>query len=54
MLVRVTVEFRRGAESLSPGALLETDENEAAALLRDGRAVPAGREERLKTMKESR
>lgn len=42
MLVRLTVEYRRGSATvLAPGVLLEVDEQEAADLIGEGRAVPA-------------
>lgn len=45
MLVRLTVEHRRGAKVLSPGALLEVSAAEAAVLVQDGLAVPAFRDD---------
>jgi hypothetical protein len=48
LLVRLTVEHRRGAATLPPGALLEVSAAEAMVLVQDGLAVPAGRDDLMR------
>jgi hypothetical protein len=40
LLVRLVDEYRRGADVLRPGVLLDVDVSEAASLIVGGRAVP--------------
>jgi hypothetical protein len=43
--VRLVAEYRRGADVLPPGALIDIDDFEAAPLVEDGRAVPVAVEQ---------
>jgi hypothetical protein len=45
LLVRLVEEYRRGADILPPGALIDIDAFEAAPLIQGGRAVPAAAEQ---------
>jgi hypothetical protein len=46
VLVRLVAEYRRGADTLPPGALIDIDAFEAAPLIEDGRAVPVAADRR--------